>query len=88
MNMVKLYGRPLTLRKSARKSDDDHNSDDKPSFFCKLFVGNLDEEVDDKMLYDVFSAFGAVLSAQSRWRERYSDVRSCVSFVLLFKWCK
>jgi splicing factor 3B subunit 4 len=31
---------------------------------ANLFVGNLHEEVDEKMLRDVFSAFGIVLSTK------------------------
>ena len=28
---------------------------------ANLFIGNLDPEVDEKMLYDIFSAFGVIL---------------------------
>ena len=28
---------------------------------ANIFIGNLDPEVDEKMLYDIFSAFGVIL---------------------------
>ena len=30
---------------------------------ANLFIGNLDPEIDEKMLYDIFSAFGVILQA-------------------------
>lgn len=33
---------------------------------ANLFVGNLDPEVDEKMLYDTFSTFGMILSTKVR----------------------
>ena len=29
---------------------------------ANLFIGGLDNEVDDKLLYDTFSAFGGIIS--------------------------
>lgn len=31
---------------------------------ANLFVGNLDPDVDEKLLYDTFSAFGVVISTR------------------------
>jgi len=31
---------------------------------ANLFIGNLDPEVDEKMLYDTFSTFGMILSTK------------------------
>ncbi|KAM0682379.1 Splicing factor 3B subunit 4 [Mitosporidium daphniae] len=56
MNMIKLYGRSIRVNKA---SADKRNLD----VGANLFVGNLDSEVDEKMLYDTFSSFGNVLSA-------------------------
>ncbi|KAG7583797.1 RNA recognition motif domain [Arabidopsis suecica] len=52
-NMVKLYGEPIRVKKA---------SQDKKSLDvgANLFIGNLDPDVDEKMLYDTFSAFGMV----------------------------
>ena len=54
MNMVKLYGKPIKVNKaSADKKTLDIGA--------KLFVGNLDDEVDEKTLQEVFGVFGTVI---------------------------
>eukprot|EP00921_Rhytidocystis_pertsovi_P014741 GHVQ01023725.1.p1 GENE.GHVQ01023725.1~~GHVQ01023725.1.p1 ORF type:complete len:394 (-),score=33.36 GHVQ01023725.1:3030-4058(-) len=57
LNMIKLYGKPLRCNKA---------SQDKRTLEvgANLFIGNLDPEVDDKLLYDTFIAFGPILSAK------------------------
>lgn len=55
MNMIKLYGKPIRVNKA---SSDRKNTD----VGANLFIGNLDEEVDEKLLHDTFSAFGVILS--------------------------
>ena len=51
--MVKLFGKPIRVNKaSADKKIIDVGAN--------LFIGNLDPEVDEKMLYDTFSAFGVI----------------------------
>ena len=54
LNMIKLFERPIKVNKSQKErgGDDDVGAN--------LFVGNLDPEVDEKYLYDTFSAFGVV----------------------------
>lgn len=44
-----------------QSAKDKHGEDE---FNAKLFIGNLDQEVDEKTLYDTFAQFGAVLSAK------------------------
>jgi len=56
MNMIKLYGKPIRVNKSAQEKA---NVD----VGANLFVGNLDPLVDEKQLYDTFSAFGTVVYA-------------------------
>eukprot|EP00954_Amorphochlora_amoebiformis_P005865 462019-Amorphochlora_amoeboformis.AAC.1 len=57
LNMIKLFGKPIRVNKASKdKKDNDIGAN--------LFVGNLAPEVDEKLLYDTFSAFGAVLSAK------------------------
>ncbi|XP_020574232.1 splicing factor 3B subunit 4 [Phalaenopsis equestris] len=55
LNMIKLYGKPIRVNKA---------SQDKKSLDvgANLFVGNLDPDVDEKLLYDTFSAFGVVVT--------------------------
>jgi len=55
MNMIKLYGKPLRVNKAKR----DGKTID---VGANLFVGNLDPEVDEKLLYDTFSAFGVIIT--------------------------
>ncbi|EPR62116.1 RNA recognition motif-containing protein [Toxoplasma gondii GT1] len=57
MNMVKLYGKALRLNKSAQ---DRRNFD----VGANVFLGNLDPDVDEKTIYDTFSAFGNIISAK------------------------
>lgn len=53
MNMIKLFGKPMKMNRS---------SQDKKQFDvgANIFIGNLDPEVDEKLLYDTFSAFGGI----------------------------
>lgn len=53
LNMIKLYGKPIKVNKA---------SQDKKvlDIGANIFVGNLDSSVDEKLLYDTFSAFGMI----------------------------
>mmetsp|Transcript_117424 Transcript_117424/g.230429 ORF Transcript_117424/g.230429 Transcript_117424/m.230429 type:complete len:333 (-) Transcript_117424:183-1181(-) len=53
LNMVKLYNRPIKVNKATQ---------DKKSVEvgANVFIGNLDPDVDEKLLYDTFSAFGGI----------------------------
>nr|GFB07708.1 splicing factor 3B subunit 4 [Tanacetum cinerariifolium] len=53
--MIKLFGKPIRVNKA---------SQDKKSLDvgANLFVGNLDPDVDEKLLYDTFSAFGVIVT--------------------------
>ncbi|XP_028124492.1 splicing factor 3B subunit 4-like [Camellia sinensis] len=63
LNMIKLYGKPIRVNKAYQ---------DKKSLDvgANLFVGNLDlvrnlmhsNDVDEKLLYDTFSAFGVIVT--------------------------
>jgi len=54
MNQIKLYGKPIRVNKA---TSDKKNLD----VGASLFIGNLDPDVDEKMLYDTFSAFGVIV---------------------------
>ena len=62
MNMVKLFGKPLRVNKS---------SQDKKvlDVGANLFIGNLDHDVDEKLLYDTFSAFDDIAGAPKVMRD-------------------
>ncbi|CAA2967429.1 splicing factor 3B subunit 4 [Olea europaea subsp. europaea] len=55
LNMIKLHGKAIRVNKA---------SQDKKSVDvgANLFIGNLDPDVDEKLLYDTFSAFGVIVS--------------------------
>jgi len=57
MNMIRLFGKPIRCNKS---SQDRKNNE----VGANLFIGNLEPEVDEKMLYDTFSSFGVLLFAK------------------------
>uniref|UniRef100_A0A8C5TIX9 Splicing factor 3b subunit 4 n=1 Tax=Malurus cyaneus samueli TaxID=2593467 RepID=A0A8C5TIX9_9PASS len=54
MNMIKLYGKPIRVNKASA-----HNKN--LDVGANIFIGNLDPEIDEKLLYDTFSAFGVIL---------------------------
>ena len=62
LNMIKLYGKPIRVNKSSqdRKSND---------VGANLFIGNLDDSVDEKLLYDTFSAFGGITNTPKIMRD-------------------
>lgn len=71
MNMIKLYGKPIRVNKaSAHQKNLDVGAN--------IFIGNLDPEVDEKLLYDTFSAFGVILQTPK-------VIKSVLKSVLIFK---
>eukprot|EP01097_Dermamoeba_algensis_P010539 TRINITY_DN7852_c0_g1_i1.p1 TRINITY_DN7852_c0_g1~~TRINITY_DN7852_c0_g1_i1.p1 ORF type:complete len:299 (-),score=58.86 TRINITY_DN7852_c0_g1_i1:204-1100(-) len=62
MNMIKLYGKPIRVNKASR---------DKKTLDvgANLFIGNLDPDVDEKLLYDTFSAFGVIIATPKIMRD-------------------
>uniref|UniRef100_H2Z6U3 Splicing factor 3B subunit 4 n=1 Tax=Ciona savignyi TaxID=51511 RepID=H2Z6U3_CIOSA len=60
--MIKLYGKPIRVNKA---SSHQKNLD----VGANLFIGNLDPEIDEKLLYDTFSAFGVILQTPKIMRD-------------------
>ncbi len=54
MSGVKLFGKPIRCNKAQADTRQEFDVG------ANIFVGNLDPEVDEKMLYDTFSPFGAL----------------------------
>ncbi|EAN32657.1 RNA recognition motif family protein [Theileria parva strain Muguga] len=73
LNFVKLYHKPLKLNKASKDKEIREVG-------AKLFVGNLDDEVDERLLHDTFSAFGRVLSAKMVRSETSGKTYAIVSF--------
>lgn len=62
MNMIKLFGKPIRVNKaSAHQKNLDVGAN--------IFVGSIDPEVDEKLLYDTFSAFGVILQTPKIMRD-------------------
>lgn len=57
MHMVKMYSKPIKVNKASQDKRTQEVG-------ANVFVGNLHEDVDEKMLRDVFSSFGIVLSTK------------------------
>mmetsp|Transcript_25904 Transcript_25904/g.68477 ORF Transcript_25904/g.68477 Transcript_25904/m.68477 type:complete len:284 (+) Transcript_25904:94-945(+) len=57
MNMIRLFGKPIRCNKSSQDKKTNEVG-------ANLFIGNLEPEVDEKMLYDTFSSFGVLLFAK------------------------
>ncbi len=57
MNMIKLFQKPIRVNKAAQDKKNQEVG-------ANLFIGNLDESVDEKMLYDTFASFGVILFAK------------------------
>ena len=74
MNMIKLYGKPIRVNKASahQKSLD---------VGANIFIGNLDPEVDEKLLYDTFSAFGVILQTPKIMRDPESGNSKGYAFV-------
>ncbi|KAJ8021678.1 Splicing factor 3B subunit 4 [Holothuria leucospilota] len=62
MNMIKIYGKPIRVNKaSAHQKNLDVGAN--------IFIGNLDPEIDEKLLFDTFSAFGVILQTPKIMRD-------------------
>ncbi|CAL2031347.1 unnamed protein product [Caenorhabditis brenneri] len=74
LNMIKLYGKPIKVNKA---SAHEKNMD----VGANIFVGNLDPEVDEKLLYDTFSAFGVILQVPKIMRDVDSGTSKGFAFI-------
>ena len=57
LNMVKLFDKPIRVTHSAQDRGQELGVG------ANIFVGNIGDEVDEKLLYDTFGAFGVVVGA-------------------------
>ncbi|KIJ43972.1 hypothetical protein M422DRAFT_47495 [Sphaerobolus stellatus SS14] len=74
MNQIKLFGKPIRVNKA---SSDKKQLD----VGANLFIGNLDENVDERLLYDTFSAFGVMATTAKIARDPQSGVSKGYGFV-------
>jgi RNA recognition motif-containing protein len=54
---------------------------------ANVFIGNLDSEVDEKLLYDTFSAFGVILQTPKVILFNFIDIsiKFCFDFIGCFR---
>jgi len=74
MNQIKLYGKPIRVNKA---SSDKKQLD----VGANLFIGNLDENVDERVLYDTFSVFGVMADTAKIARDPGSSMSKGYGFV-------
>lgn len=74
MNGIKMFGKPLRVNKASsdRKQID---------IGANLFVGNLDGSVDERLLYETFSAFGTVVGIPKVARDEQTGTSRNFGFV-------
>lgn len=73
-NLVHVFSKPIRISQSTldRRSQD---------VGANLFIGNLVDEVDEKLLYDAFSAFGPILEAPYIMRDPNTNESKRYGFV-------
>ena len=54
MNQIKLYGKPIRVNKAS------YDTKKPVDVGANLFIGSLDEGVDENALFDTFSTFGTI----------------------------
>jgi splicing factor 3B subunit 4 len=74
MNMLQLYGKVIRVKKA---SQDKKNLD----IGANLFIGNLDQDVDEKLLYDTFSAFGGIIETPKIMRDPDTKISKGFGFI-------
>ncbi|KAL1757766.1 hypothetical protein FB107DRAFT_259375 [Schizophyllum commune] len=74
MNQIKLWGKPIRVNKA---SSDKKQLD----VGANLFIGNLDENVDERLLYDTFSAFGMMATTAKVARDPGTGTSKGYGFV-------
>ncbi|KAH7869591.1 uncharacterized protein C8R40DRAFT_1058918 [Lentinula edodes] len=74
MNQIKLWGKPIRVNKA---SSDKKQLD----VGANLFIGNLDENVDERLLYDTFSAFGMLATTAKIARDPGTGTSKGYGFV-------
>ena len=77
LSMVKVYGRPLRVNKSSL----DKKAGSSLDVGANLFLGNLDTDVDEKLLFDTFSSFGTIVRQPKVMRDEDTNQSKGYGFV-------
>jgi splicing factor 3B subunit 4 len=75
MNGIRLHGRPLKVNKAQQ---DKRNEEE---VGANLFIGNLDSEVDERILADTFSSFGHVIGMPKVMRDPDTGMSKGFGFI-------
>lgn len=70
--MIKVHGKPVRVNKASQEKK-------ALDVGANLFIGNLDPDVDEKMLYDTFSAFGVIVATPKIMRDPDSGAARLVA---------
>ena len=82
LNMIRLNGKPLRVNRSAGGAPGSGaNPNAAADVGANLFVGNLDPDVDEKLLYDTFAAFGVIIDSPKVMRDPETGVSKGFAFV-------
>ena len=84
LNMVRLYGKCLRLSRAGNLSAGGKGGEKTTvlkDVGANLFVGSLSQEVDEKMLFDTFSAFGAIIRQPKIVRDEQTNESKGFGFV-------
>jgi len=74
MNMIKLYGKAIKVNKASQDKR-------QMEVGANIFIGNLDAEVDEKVLHDTFSAFGGILQTPKIMRDTETGLSRGYGFI-------
>ena len=81
LNMIRLNGKPLRVNRSAGGAPGSNNPNAAADVGANLFIGNLDPDVDEKLLYDTFAAFGVIIDSPKVMRDPDTGVSKGFAFV-------
>lgn len=82
LNMIRLNGKPLRVNRSAGGAPGSGNNPNAAADVgANLFIGNLDPDVDEKLLYDTFAAFGVIIDSPKVMRDPETGVSKGFAFV-------
>ena len=83
LNMVRLFGKSLRVSRAGASGGaaGERGPPPRVDVGANLFVGNLAPEVDEKMLYDTFSAFGPLAQQPKVMRDLDSGASKGFGFV-------
>jgi len=76
LNMIKVHGRPLRVNKSSLDKKNPLTD-----IGANLFLGNLDADVDEALLFDTFSAFGTIVRQPKVMRDDDTNQSKGYGFV-------